>query len=79
MEIELQLTFVLGHERTQRGLERHVAIELRCELLDRREIRERVKALGAGRRGRRIKPHLSRYRRYFSVMRGYRLRMSRTP
>ena len=42
MEIELQLTLVLRHERTQRGLQRDVTVEFRGELPDRGEVGEAV-------------------------------------
>jgi len=52
VEIQLQLPLALGQERPQDLLQRDVAIELRGELLDRRQVAEGVEALGDGvRRG----------------------------
>jgi hypothetical protein len=48
MEIQLQLTLMFGEEPAQRGFQRHIAFELRGELLDRREVGEAVEPFAGG-------------------------------
>ena len=40
MEIELELALMLGHQRAKRDFQRHVALELRGQLLDCRDLGE---------------------------------------